>query len=165
MTQLETESTTIDGHKFTVHKLDPFVAQDILIDLGQLIAPALGKAVSGAASVLGHAKGQSMLDLDTEDPKLADGIAALALGLDKAKMRQLVQIMAEVTIHNDGQRLSQVMAVIFRGDLPLMYRWLGFALKVNFSNFYVWAASAIKRAIAMALAAQSRDTSKDTGQL
>jgi hypothetical protein len=159
MSQLDSQTKTIGNHRFEVFKLPPLTAQDVLIDIGHVLAPALGKAVS----VMGEPNTANLFDLDVDDPTISAGITALARGITKEKMRELVNTMAGVS-HCDGKPLPKVMEIIFRGDLPLMYQWLWFALAVNFGNFSKWLGSAIGDVSGQAAAAQSRNTSKDIGQ-
>ncbi len=159
MSQLESQTKSIGKHRFEVFKLPPLVAQDVLIDIGQVLAPALGKAVTAMDSV----PDGNPLDLDIDDPRIGSGIAALGQSISKAKMRELVNTMADVT-HCDGKPLLHVMEAVFRGDLPLMYQWLWFALQVNFGNFTGWLASAIGGLSVTKKGAQSQNTSSDIGQ-
>lgn len=154
MSQLDSQTKTIGGHRFEVFKLPPFDAQDVLIDLSQILAPAIGKAASAfdAASSV-----QSPLDLDVDDPRIASGITALVQNITKPKMRELINTMAGVT-HCDGTPLQKTMEITFRGDLPLMYQWLWFALEVNFGNFTGWLGDAIKGVTGMVRASQSQPT-------
>jgi hypothetical protein len=78
-------------------------------------------------------------------------------------MRELIRVMSGVT-HCDGKPLPKVFEVVFRGDLPLMYQWLWFALAANFGNFFGWAAGATKGVSKLKEAVQSQSTSGDTGQ-
>jgi hypothetical protein len=87
----------------------------------------------------------------------------LMQGITKEKMRELVSTMASVT-HCDGAPLPDTMEIVFRGNLPLMYQWLWFALEVNFRNFTSWLGVAIKGVSALRAGAQSLNTSGDTGQ-
>ena len=159
MSQLDSQTKNINGHKFEVFKLPPLVAQDVLIDIGQVLAPALGKAATAVDSV----KGGNPLDMDIDDPRISTAVASLAQGVTKEKMRELVRIMADVT-HCDGTPLPKIQEVVFRGDLPLMYEWLWFALQVNFGNFSGWLGDAIGGLTLTAKAGRSPVTSNDTGQ-
>lgn len=160
MSQLESQTKKIGKHRFEVFKLDPLDAQDVLIDIGQVLAPALGKAVGAVGTLNG---GDSLLDMEVDDPRVSTAVAALAQGVTKAKMRELIDTLAAVSLC-DGKKLPAVMAVVFRGDLPLMYQWLWFALVVNFGNFTDWLGSAIGGVTQLKKAAQSLNTSGDTGQ-
>lgn len=163
MSQLDSKTKQIGNHKFEVFKLDPLDAQDILIDLGQALAPALGKTVAGAAKVADGSDVESLLDVDIEDPKVSSAITAFFKGLDKAMLRDLILRLAKVT-HCDGAKLGDTYRVVFRGDLPLMYEWLWFALGANFGNFFGWAGGAISGVTGIVKAARSQSTSGDTGQ-
>lgn len=161
MSQLDSETRQIGIHKFTVFKLGPLQAQDILIDIGQVLGPALGKA---AAALDTMKQDESLLDMDVDDPRISKGIAALVQGITKERMRSLIATMATVT-HCDGRPMTpNVMEVVFRGDLPLMYQWLWFSLQTNFGNFFGWATGAIRDAKERATDALSQNTSGDTGQ-
>lgn len=162
MSQLEAQSKQIEGRTFKVAKLPPLDAQDIMIDIGQALAPALGKAAAGAAQAFGGSGADSLLDVDVEDPRISSGIAALVQGISKAKMRELVNTMASVS-WVDGMPLPQQMPIVFRGNLPLMYQWLWFALGVNFGNFIEWGRSAIGGVLASNPVARSPTTSGDIG--
>lgn len=167
MSQTDTQSTTIDGHTFTVAMLDPFVAQDIMVDVVQAIGPALGGVAGAAGSVLGAQKVNSLLDIKLDDPKLAAGLTGLFKGLNKAKLRELMRIMMSVTVYegeNGSAKLDKVAAALFRGNLQLMYGWFWFALRVNFADFFAWGQSVMNDALASQKAAPSQSTSKDTGQ-
>jgi len=153
MTQKTSQIKTIGGHKFEVFMLPPFEAQDVIIDIGNVLAPALGAAATAFAS----AKVGSVLDIDVDNPHISSGIAKLMQGLTKDKMRDLVHTMADVT-HCDGTPLPGVMDEVFRGDLPLMYQWLWFALEVNFKNFTSWLGIAIKGVSGLKAVAQSQST-------
>lgn len=158
MSQLESQKRTIGVHEFEVFKLPPLTANDTLIDLGQILAPAITKAAA-----VGGQGPDSPLDLDIDDPRIASGISALAAGITKEKMRELIRTMADVS-HCDGKPLPKVMDAVFRGDLPLMYRWLWFSLEVNFGNFTAWLENATGGFFATKKAARSQSTSSDTGQ-
>lgn len=160
MSQLDVQTRMISGHKFEVFKLGPFEAQDVLIDIGQVLAPALGKAAKAFDAVKTD---ESLLDLDVDDPRVSTGIAALVQGITKDRMRQLIHTMAGVS-RCDGKPLANVLEAVFRGDLPLMYQWLWFALQCNFGNFTSWAADAMKGVSKLATAARYQNTSGDTGQ-
>ena len=138
MSQTDAQEKTIDGHTFKVFKLAPLDAQDVLIDIGHALAPALGKA----ATAFDNLKGQSIEDLDVDDPRVSTAISTLIQGITKEKMRGLVGTMASVT-HCNGTPLPRVQEQVFRGDLPLLYQWLWFALVTNFGNFTSWVGTGI----------------------
>lgn len=158
MSQLESESITIGKYTFKVHKLPWDKAQDVLIDIVQTIGPAMGKTL-GAVQKHGF---KDLLESDVGDTDASDVIGALATGLSKERMNSLIRTMASVT-HCNGQPLTNTMEIVFRGDLPLMYQWLAFALRVNYANFIGWLGGAIKDVIPASLASASQPTSNASG--
>jgi len=160
MSQLEAQEKAIGGHTFRVFKLPPLDAQDVMIDIAQALAPALGAGI-GAAGALGTAA--SPLDLDVDDPRISSAVATLAQNISKAKMRELVNTMAGVS-WCDGKKLPVVFEAVFRGDLPLLYQWLWFAMQVNFGNFTDWLGGAISGLAGLTKAGQSQSISGDIGQ-
>jgi len=163
MTQQQSETAEIQGHRFEVAKLPPLDAQDVAIDILQAIGPAIGGIAAGMARATGKDDIDSVLDIDIEDPKLGTAIAQLLSALDKRKLRELVDKMMSVT-RCDDLPLKQHFIVTFRGNLPLMYQWLWFALKVNFGDFFAWGQDAIGGALAKTKESQSRNTSDESGQ-
>lgn len=167
MSQTDSKTKTIDGHTFEVFKLDPFTAQDILIDLGQAIGPALGNVAGGIAKLTGNEKAESLLDIDTSDPEIGRAVGALFSSLDKAMLRELINKMAEVTVYVGSEKkgkLPGIMAVLFRGNLRLMYQWLWFALEVNFGDFFGWVGTAIGDVTGIVKADPSQSTLPGIGQ-
>ncbi len=167
MSQTDAKSRTIDGHTYKVMMLDPLVASDVLIDIGKVLAPALG-AIGGFA--LGDKDAVAKL-LDGEDgaegekesesrlsPAFERAVIGLVDRLDKAKLREIVDLLAKVSflVGSEGEaQLRTVFPVHFRGRLKTMYRWLAFALEVQFADFFETIGPAIGRAARSAGLAQS----------
>lgn len=127
MSQKDSKKITIAGRTFEVFKLPPLVAQDVLVDIIQTVAPA---APEVAAVAMSQAKpGEDLVS--GQDVSI---LSKLASGLDKAKLRELCSIMAGVT-HCDSAPLDKTFDAVFLGDLPSLYRWLWFCLEVQFGNF------------------------------
>ena len=158
MTQKDSQTRNIGAYKFEVFKRPPFDAQDVLIDIGHILAPALGKA----ATAIGSMSVESALDMDVDDPRISTGIAALMQGVTKEKMRELIKTMATAT-PSTGQPLTRTMDAALRGALPLRYQWLWFAMEATCKTFTDWLGSAITGVTGLVKAAQSRTTSKNTG--
>jgi len=128
MSQVDSQKQYIDGDEYEVFMLDPMTANDLLIDIGGAIGPALG-AFAGASD------GNDLLDSTMDGEKLGDGVALLFKGLDKAIVRRAIQSLSEVTTVTGKGKLNQIQAIQFRGKIGTMYKWLGFALKVQYSDF------------------------------
>ena len=151
MAQIDSQSISINGRTYQVFKLPPLTAQDVLIDLAQALAPA----ASELTKILDGQKDIATLERQI-DPGAA--IGKIAMGLTKEKMRDLVSVMQNVT-HCDGKELGPVFDAVFSGDLPAMYQWLWFALRVQFGNFSGLVNSVLTRA---ASAGEQVDRSRGT---
>lgn len=130
MTQIDTHSTVIEGDTYEVYMLDPDTAMDLLVELAKVAGPAITGLVGMATD-----KGlSSVLEADTSDPGVADAVAGFFGKLDAALLRRLTSTLAKMT-HVNGKPLSGIYAMHFRGRLGLLFQWLGFALKAQYSDF------------------------------
>ena len=102
MSQLDSETTTIDGHTFAVFKLPPLDAQDTLLDIIHALAPAAGDI----AGVYESGATEDLLDADLSSPQIGSAISNLAQGLTKERMWELVGTLMGVT-HCDGTPLKK----------------------------------------------------------
>lgn len=153
MSQMDGETKTIDGEEFKVLMLDPLTANDLLVDITKVVGPAIASIL---ASVLKSSNSQETLDQlldgikkkhnsDNEIPEdlLGDNIERSIIGLidkiDKDKLREIIKTMESVTSVRKGNNwpsLSSIFQILFRGKIKLMYRWLAFALRVQFQDFF-----------------------------
>ena len=143
MSQTDTKSITIDGVRFTVHMLDPWVANEILHMLGNLVGPSLGQLVGAVASKSGDqsisqqlAEGKSWAEKKIDPEFLSAGISGLFQRLDPTQTRLIMEQLAAVTTVGEKGRLSETFAAVFQGKIGAMYRWAAFAIKVNFADFF-----------------------------
>lgn len=145
MSQLDAETKEIDGHTYKVLMLDPLVATDLLADIGQVLAPSLG-ALGG---ILAKEKGDTLSKVfdgfePEEQTNIDSAVEKAVVGFfqkfTKEKQRELIGVLAKVTVivMPDGKepRLQDVMQIHFRGRLKTLYKWLAFALKVQFQDFF-----------------------------
>lgn len=157
MPQDDSKTKTIGKSTYRVYMLDPFVASDLFNDLVSIIAPALAaaKSAGGGEAILEEAKSddlEGLLDgLSFERP-----VSLFFERFNKSKQREIINILMKVTrvVSDDGQtavKLEDIFAAHFRGRLRDLYLWLGFALQVQFSDFFEGALPAIKGAIARVL--------------
>lgn len=172
MSQVDFETKEIDGHTYKVYMMDPLLATDLLTDLCQLLAPALG-ALGG---VLVKEKGdvlQKALDGFEESDKTNIDVAfeRAVLGffgrLDKTKQREWIDMLAKVSvlITSEGKEpgLSTVLRKHFQGRVFAMYKWLAFALKVQFRDFFSGTDLGIGQIVQKAMAVYgSQSTSQST---
>lgn len=126
--QSDTSSETIDGKKFVVFKLPIRTSQRILMTLAQGVGPAFGMALGGL-----EIKAKA-LDAKIDGMAVGQGLQHLLTTIDADTLWDIQQELAKVT-HCDGTPLDQVFEAIFGQDLTLLYRWLWFALRVQYGNF------------------------------
>ncbi|KKK77284.1 hypothetical protein LCGC14_2855150 [marine sediment metagenome] len=159
MTQIKIHEEEIEGHRFQVFKLPPLEAQDLLLDILAAVGPSVG-------SLAGGLKGDDdtpITERELDPAALSAGIGSLVRALDKKAMRDMVNTLAEVSTV-DGLPVKQQLPIIFREDLSLMYRWLWFALKVQYARFFALLPSGASGALGkLARAASSQDTSPGDG--
>lgn len=136
----DAQTTTIDGHSYKCLMLDPLVATDMVADLGHLFGPSLG-ALGGALLSESGGAVQKLLDEGGENfgEALEKAVSEFFSRFDKAKQREFINILSEVTFVTQGDKeikLNSIMAIHFRGRIGALYKWLGWALKVQFGDFF-----------------------------
>ena len=159
MAQTDAQTKEINDHTYTVMMLDPFVANDVLIELGHVIGPSIGGIV-GAHSGGGL---ENVLDAEPDAAMIQAAIGGLFLRIDKANMRWLLDTLMAVS-EVDGKPLKKQAPLHFRGKIGEMYQWLWFALTVQYADFTEWLAPVIARAgDFLNPTSSSPDTSPATG--
>ncbi len=170
MSQMTTNTETIGKHTYTVGRLDPFVANDILVDIFKVLGPTIG-ALGGVAAdskMDGVSAVLDGVDLESteEDPKLGEKLAGafdrLAKALDKKALRDIMTAFAQVTTvdYGDGRapRLGAGAAFTthFRENYEELYPWLAFCFKHQYSAF--------SKPVGKLIAAAGRVIKKRTGE-
>lgn len=121
---------TVDGLTLRVDMLEIDEAEECLVILGKTLGPALGELASTVA-------GKKLLDVDAG--AASGALAKLFQGVSKEDLRLIRQYMAKVTFHQiaPGPKgwMPLVPEVVFKGKLGTMYKWLWFALGVNYADF------------------------------
>lgn len=131
MSQATAKTEEFDGKKFTVHMLPPRAARDILVDMTKVLAPALGAmADSKSGNIASFLKDE----LKSGDSGFSAIASALADRLDKKMLDDHMKALASVT-QVDGVPLDKIFDAIFLGGIGTMFKWYGFALRTNFSDF------------------------------
>lgn len=114
MSDLGGEVKEIEGHTFDVGYLNTKVARKTWLKLMQAVGPAFAHA---------------------QDGKLDAAVTALASKPELAPFfEELVTTLAKVTMV-DGKSLAQCEGEVFKGKIGLTFKWLRFALEVNFKDF------------------------------
>lgn len=146
MSQQDNESKTIDGAQYIVYMLPPRTARKILVKIVQTIAPAIsGDSDSVVRALSTVADRLNDEDLDWIMNELAK-VTKVNLGGDKAPM------------------LSGIFDAHFKGKMGVMFSWFGFALKVQYGNFWsVWGDGSVPDIKAVLADLGSRYQSTSTG--
>lgn len=157
MAQSDGVKETIDGVEYTVYMLDPTLALRLLRRILAVVSPAIG-ALAGAADKTSVA--------ERVTPELFSRIAAeLFDRFDEKLLDDLVQKLGEVSMAS-GKRVSDVASIHFRGRIGHMLKWLAFALRVQYADFFDGLKPGIARVVAemtRAPASASPSTSQGTG--
>ena len=155
-------SEDIDGFRYRVLMLDPLLAADIIADLGYVLAPVLGSIGGAFAVEKGDLLEKAMEGFDDgEGSSIDSAIERAVMGFfdrfSKEKQREIINIMARQTmvVMPDGNEpaLKDIFSTHFRGRLKSLYRWLAFAMKTQFSDFFSGQDTAMSRVFAKAAAA------------
>ncbi len=134
MSQQHSQTTTIDGTAYEVHYLSPDEAVDLGVDLAKMAGGAIAAAAAGLEA-----------EEDTPEAKaraeaaLMKVIEALVMSADKATYRRIIETMMKVTFAAgqpmvaNGQPLWKAH---FAGKLGRLAKVVGFAVRVNYSDFF-----------------------------
>ena len=167
-TDQKPKSFSISGVSYTATHLDPFVAMDLLRDLGLILSPIAGSL--GGAVVADKKLMAAIRDKADKKKKLQEiidggndesGGAAWGSAIESAAsgffdnftkefQRELFNTFAEVTmvrVKDNDLLLKDIMSVHFRGKLPDMYQWLFTMLKFEFGDFIAGIAPLIRSAV------------------
>lgn len=146
MSQLSTASKQIGdkGYVYTVGRLDPFVATDLLVDLMKMLGPAVGAFGAGVITTKDAVTTllEGAPDGATDEGfmgNLEKGFAELARGLDKQILRTAMTEFGKVTSVQKGelnpQLIGAALNVHFRENFEDLYPWLFFCFGHQYTVF------------------------------
>jgi len=125
----------IGEHTYEVRQLPATPAYLMFLDLSKMVAPSMA---AGVASVAGGGGLAQALEAELNGDFLLRAVEGLVDRLDNAKVQSIIQQLANHTAVVIGERkleLAQQFEVQFAGRIGEMFRWLAFALEVNFGDF------------------------------
>lgn len=129
----EAQSKTIDGFAYTVNMLPAGKAQRWLVRILKVVAPSAAAGMAGVTSLT------EMLNGETSKLGIGAAVATLSDRLDESMLDELTKELADqtvVTLEGGNQpSLSSIYEVHFAGRMKANFSWLGFALKVQYSDF------------------------------
>lgn len=139
MARTKVKSGDIGGYTYEVVQLGATAGLRMSAELIKILAPSLG-ALAGNADLTGGIK--SAIGGHLKPKALEDAARALASSLDSTKVQAIVKELADTTeiwgpgFGDAGAPLSMHFDDHFAGKYVNLGRWLAFALKVNFSDFF-----------------------------
>jgi len=148
----DSKSTVIDGHSYKCLMLDPLTATDMVADLGFVFGPSLGALGGALLKDQGNDGLKKLMDEGGEGfgDALEKAVLEFFARFDKAKQREFIGLLSEVTFVKQGDKevkLSSILTIHFRGRIGSLYKWLGWALKAQFGDFFSPFGDVIERAV------------------
>jgi hypothetical protein len=160
------ESGEFAGKTFTVTKLPAARAEKLYWRLQGILPPVVAK-VARALDGVDISKGLSTAKMDLGSVLQDVGCAAelLAEKMTPDEFSKLRQDLAEFTQVSDGEKTVPMKTAIdagwFDGEIMALMWFVGFALKVNFRDF--WDALAARASLLAAKGSPSLSTSENPG--
>lgn len=139
---IEEKTKTIGNNLYTVRQLSASEGRKMLMFLTRKLGAAFGTLIEGLGG--GKATVQSVMDMDME--VLAKAIREFVLTLEGNELDHLCEVFGKCTrlsfLGPDGTRREVPLTLEnqelqFMGKYLEMFKWLGFCLEVNFSDFFV----------------------------
>lgn len=159
----ESQTDTIGDFVFTVHMMPPMQAHKALLRLARLAGPVLGPLLASEGTVRGvveHLKATTVSSLLDKPAPSDDGIGSGFGWIDEALRRASTELNDEFfdfvipllqkatdveprpasgkSILTEKKCLgdSGVFDVVFAGQMTLMYKWLWFAWRAQYKDFF-----------------------------
>lgn len=136
MSQLDSQTTTIDGHSYTVRMLPARRATRMLAKLSGMIGPALGTLAEGG-------KLTDLADAKVDGKLFSRAAVALFAHVDEDAVDAILMELADVTTVEPGGLLKPIYDVHFMGRQGALMKWAGFALRVQYADFFDVASAAL----------------------
>ena len=129
--QTDSKKKVIDGKTYDVYMLSATTGLTTFLRLVRICGPAIGIAIKGVG--LKDLKSIGDIELDSID---FEAIARQIFQSEEEEtILDITAKLAEKTFV-EGQPLQPMYEVHFQGKIGKLFRWLTFALEVNFSDFF-----------------------------
>ncbi len=125
---LASEKRTIDDLDFEVSQLPVKDARAVLVRLTRVIGPALAAFAKDGAKSLG----------DIDHMTVANALSTLASSMSEEDLEYLCEKFGKVSKVKVGELMLPVDKAgdaVFSGRLTVMFKWIWFAIEVNYSDF------------------------------
>ena len=136
MPQDQGPTEQIGDHEYMVLMMSPTPSFELLEDVSKMIGPSLGPVLDALWS---GARGKKidriadLLEADLDGEFFTRAARSLFGSIDKRVMRTVLDAMKDKT-YVDGKPLKPIFEEHFRGKLDVMFKWLAFAMKVQWGN-------------------------------
>lgn len=127
--------TTIDGHRYQMTMLGATAGYRLFHRLFKMFGPSIGALID----LVGDAKG-GIENTDLSSKAAVKAIQALTDNVHEADLDHLIdQLKGQTMVGLNGSEktvpLDSVFEAHFAGDITALFRWLIWALKVQYSTF------------------------------
>jgi hypothetical protein len=137
------KSEPIDSYTYEVTQFGAIEGRRMLVQLGKILVPTLGSALQGLdLGALFREGAPKIADLDVANVDFSAIAQTLASSADPNVLETLMDKLADGTevwgpgFGADGAPLSRHFDDHFAGRYVAMLRWLAFALRSNYGDFF-----------------------------
>lgn len=127
------KETTIEGTKFKVTQIGFEDGIELMTMLYKSLGPSIGAMLAGLDKKPGEDLGSTNVSMGA----VSNALGELAKRLNAADLKHVVHTLAKATLieREPGKWPTLEPEVDLAGDYGLMFKWLAFALEVNYGNF------------------------------
>lgn len=138
------KSHDIDGYTYTVVQLPATVGRKLSVEFARAIVPAVA-ALVGDKTDGGGVSGselQGLMGKKVDAAGLQKALDSLFANLPDTRIDEIMQLLSQHTdiygpeYGDQGAPLDKQFDEHFAGRYKAMYRWLLFAVRVNFQDFF-----------------------------
>jgi len=136
MSQLSDNLKTIDGVDFQIYMLPPMESHRLLMELVKMLGPVIGPVID---KMYGGAQSKEILEQEVTGEFFSKAASALFSGLDVVITEKIIEAMKNKT-HVQGEKglvpLAPIFDIFFLGKIDLMYKWLLYAMQVQWGKCF-----------------------------
>ena len=158
MSQLNVETTIIDGHKYEMYPLPPSLSMDLLTDLIAAISPVVSPILSAVFKGNGSEADKEILDKEISPDMFSSALQNMSAANLKTVRRALVSNFEKVTTR-DNTKLENVVEKVYMGNIGEMLQWLAWGCKVQWGKSLSGLMSAHLSKIGSVISPQSQSQS------
>lgn len=136
MPQTDSQTIAIDKHNYTVRMLPARRATRMLAKLSGMLGPALGTLAEGG-------KLSDLADAKVDGKLFSRAAMALFAHVDEDAVDAILMELADVTTVEPGGVLKPIYDLHFMGRQGALMKWAGFALRVQYADFFAVASAAL----------------------